>query len=42
VAVGKAAPDLLNQVAKGEIKLKAAHAKVKAAKSPQPRQSRVI
>jgi hypothetical protein len=33
VAVGKAAPDLLDQVVKGEVKLKDAHAKVKATKA---------
>jgi hypothetical protein len=36
VAVAKAAPDLLEQVAKGTAKLKDAHAKVKSAKTAQP------
>ena len=35
VTVGKVAPDLLEQVAKGEVKLKDAAAKVKAAKAAQ-------
>ena len=40
LAVQKAAPELLEQVAKGEMKLKAAHAKVKTVKAPSKPQPR--
>jgi hypothetical protein len=42
VAVGKAAPDLLDQVAKGDLKLKDAYAKVRAAAPKKPRKPRAI